>query len=178
MKWVIDGAHSSVDFSVKHLMVSTVKGAFGEVTGTIEFDDAQPTNSEVDAVIQVTSITTRDEKRDGHLKSPDFFDVEKYPTITFKSTKVETISPTEHKVTGDLTIRDVTKEVVLEVDYTGQAKSPFGDTRAGFSAKTSINRKDFGLNWNVALEAGGVMVSEKVNITLDIEAIQQAAVAA
>ena len=178
MKWVIDGSHSSVDFSVKHLMVSTVKGAFGEVTGTIEFDDAHPANSEVDAVIQVGSINTRDEKRDGHLKSPDFFEVEKYPTITFKSTKVETISPTEHKVTGNLTIRDVTKEVVLEVDYTGQAKSPFGDTRAGFSAKTSVNRKDFGLNWNVALEAGGVMVSEKVNITLDIEAVQQAAVAA
>ena len=171
MKWTIDGSHSSADFSVKHLMISTVKGSFSEVSGTIEFDDATPETSSVEATIQAASVHTRDERRDGHLRSADFFDVETYPTITFKSTSVEKVSDSEHKVTGDLTIHGVTKEVVLEVDYTGQAKSPFGDTRAGFTGKTNINRKDFGLNWNAALETGGVMVSDKVVITLDIEAI-------
>ncbi len=178
MKWVIDGSHSSAEFAVKHLMVSTVKGHFSEMAGEIEFDDANPANSAVEATIQVASINTRDEKRDGHLKSAEFFEAEKYPTITFKSTKVEKVSDTDHKVTGNLTIRDVTKEVVMDVEYAGQSKSPFGDTRSGFTGKTTINRKDFGLNWNVALEAGGVMVSEKVNIILEIEAILQVPVAA
>ncbi len=174
-KWIIDGSHSSAGFSVKHLMVSTVRGRFAEVQGEIDFEPGQAGKDYVEATINAASVSTNDEKRDGHLKSPEFFEVEKYPTITFKSKKVEWAGQEEFVVTGDLTIRDVTKEVTMDVEYSGQSKSPFGDTRAGFSARTQINRKDFGLNWNVALEAGGVMVSDKVQIVLDVEAVLQTA---
>ncbi len=173
MTWNIDASHSTVEFSVRHLMISTVKGRFSAFSGTIEFDANNHTVASVDATIDVNSIDTHDEKRDGHLKSPDFFDAATYPTITFKSTKVEKVSDDEFKVTGNLTLHGITKETTLNVTHLGQAKSPFGFTAIGFNASTSINRKDFDLNWNVALEAGGVMVGEKVNISLDVEAIEQ-----
>lgn len=172
MSWTIDTAHSVVEFSVKHLVVATAKGRFTKVSGQAEFDEANPANSWIEATIDASSINTGDEKRDGHLVSPDFFEVEKYPTITFKSKKVEKDGG-DYKITGDLTMHGVTKEVTLQTEYSGQTKNPFsGNIHAGFSAHTSINRKDFDLNWNVALEAGGVMVSEKVNINLEVELIK------
>jgi len=175
MKWNIDSAHSSAEFAVKHMMISTVKGHFSTISGSFDFEEANPHNASVEASIEVASINTRDEKRDGHLSSPDFLDVANYPNITFKSTQVEKTGDNEFKVTGDLTIRDVTKPVVLEVEYNGQSKSPWGTSVAGFSAKTSINRKDFGLSWNVALETGGWLVGDKVNISLEVEGVLQAA---
>jgi polyisoprenoid-binding protein YceI len=171
MNWTIDGSHSLAEFSVRHMMVSTVKGRFQKVSGNIVWDETNPAASSVEATIDATSITTHDEKRDGHLASADFFEVEKYPTITFKSTKVEAKHSDEFKVTGDLTMHGITKEVTLEVEYNGSGKNPWGMTVAGFTAKTSINRKDYGLNWNVALETGGMLVSDKINITLEVEAV-------
>lgn len=171
MNWTIDGSHSLAEFSVKHMMVATVKGRFQNFSGNIVWDETNPANSSVEATLEVASITTNDEKRDGHLASADFFETEKYPTITFVSKKVEAKSGEEFKVTGDLTMHGITKEVVLDVDYNGTGKNPWGMTVAGFSARTSVNRKDFGLNWNVALEAGGMLVSEKINISLEIEAV-------
>jgi polyisoprenoid-binding protein YceI len=176
MSWNIDSAHSEVEFTVKHLMVATVKGRFQKVSGTAEFDETNPAASHVEATIDATSIDTHEANRDGHLRAPDFFDTEKYPTLTFKSTKVEKANDNEYKVTGDLTIKGVTKSVTLDVEYAGQTQNPFSkNTHAGFTAKTSINRKDFGLNWNVALETGGFMVSDKVNINLEIELVAVAA---
>ncbi len=172
MKWTFDPSHTSAEFSAKHLMVSTVKGRFHSVTGSLDFDDAAPEHSSVEATIEAAALNSYDEKRDGHLRSPEFLDVEKYPNITFKSTKVEKKDATTYHVTGDLTIKDVTKPVTLDVEYNGTATPPWGGSkRAGFTATTAINRKDFGLNWNVALEAGGVLVGENVKISLEIEAI-------
>jgi polyisoprenoid-binding protein YceI len=171
MNWTIDKAHSLAEFSVKHMMVTTVKGRFANITGNIIWDEKNPANSSVEATIDATSVTTHDEKRDAHLASADFFEHGKYPTITFKSTKVEAKKADEFKVTGDLTIRGITREVTLDVEYNGTGKNPWGMQVAGFSASTSINRKDFGLNWNAALETGGVLVSDKVKITLEVEAV-------
>jgi polyisoprenoid-binding protein YceI len=172
-KWKFDLAHTSADFSAKHMMITTVRGSFRNVTGSIDFDPANPTAASVEATIDTTSMTsTGVVDRDNHLKSPDFLDVEKYPTITFKSTKVEpNAEGTEAKVTGDLTIRDVTRPVTLNVEYLGQVNSPFGDVRAGFAASTKINREDFGLTWNMALEAGGWLVGKDITINLEVEAI-------
>jgi polyisoprenoid-binding protein YceI len=175
MKWNIDNAHSNVEFAVKHMMISTVKGRFAKFSGSFDFEETSAAADSVEATIEVASIDTRDEKRDGHLSSPDFFDAATFPTITFKSTQIEKTSDNEFKVTGDLTIRDVTQPAVLDVEYNGQSKSPWGMTVAGFSAKTSVNRKDFGLNWNVALETGGFLVGDKINISLEIEGVAQAA---
>lgn len=167
--WEIDPGHSAANFSVRHLMVSNVRGAFGKVTGTVTVDDKDITKSTVDASIDVSTIDTREAKRDEHLKSPDFFDAAKFPAITFKSTKVEKAGD-KLKVSGNLTIHGVTKPVVLDVEGPAKAsKDPWGNTRSGFSATTKINRKDFGLVWNKALETGGVAVGEDVTITLDIE---------
>ena len=174
MSWKIDTSHTSAAFSVRHMMISNVHGQFQTVTGTVEFDENDPLRSVVDVQIDVASLTTRDERRDGHLRSADFFDAEKYPYITFKSRRVEKTDATRGRLIGDLTIRDVTKEVVLDVEYAGQAKSPFGTVNAGFTGRTKINRKDFGLNWNVALETGGVLVGDTVNITIDLEIVKQA----
>jgi polyisoprenoid-binding protein YceI len=171
MNWTIDGSHSLAEFSVKHMMVSTVKGRFQTFTGTINWDETTPANSSVEANIDATSITTHDEKRDGHLVGADFFETDKYPAITFKSTKVEAKSAEDFKVTGDLTLHGVTKEVTMDVEFNGTGKNPWGMTVAGFSGKTSISRKEYGLNWNVALETGGMLVSDKINITLEIEAV-------
>jgi polyisoprenoid-binding protein YceI len=177
MEWKIDNAHSVAEFSVRHMMVANTKGRFQKVDGTVSFDPENIAASSVEATIDVSSITTHDEKRDGHLLSPDFFDVATYPTLTFKSTGVEKVSGDNFTVKGDLTIRDVTRSVTLEVEYNGQGVNPWGVKVAGFTAKTSVSRKDFGLNWNVALETGGVLVGEKVNITLEIEAQAQVAAA-
>jgi polyisoprenoid-binding protein YceI len=173
--WNIDPAHSVAEFKVKHMMISNVKGAFPKVSGVLTFDESDLSKSSVQASIDVASIVTRDEQRDGHLKSADFFDVEKYPTMTFKSTKVTATGAGEGTVEGDLTIRDVTKKVVFAVEGpTEPGKDPWGNTRIGVSATTKISRKDFGLVWNAALETGGVLVGDEVTITLDVQFVKAA----
>jgi polyisoprenoid-binding protein YceI len=175
--WEIDSAHASANFSVRHLMVSNVKGTMGKVTGKVVLDDGDITKSTVDVTIDVKGINTKEPKRDDHLRSKDFFDVEKFPNITFKSTKVEKAGD-KLKVTGDLTIRGTTKPVTLEAMVTNEVKNPFTKaTTRGVTATAKINRKDFGLTWNVALEAGGVMVGEEVEISVDAELIKQEAAA-
>ena len=169
----LDVAHSAAEFSTRHMMVTTVRGSFKKVTGKVVYDKANPAASSVEAVIDTSSITsTGVEQRDGHLKSPDFLDIAKYPTITFKSTKVEPYDGgSKAKVTGNLTIKDVTRPVVLDVEFLGETKGMEGLPHIGFTGTTRINREDFGLTWNMALEAGGWLVGKDVNITLDVEAI-------
>ena len=168
--WNIDPAHTSAQFAVRHLMVSTVRGEFSKVEGAVNFDEQNPTKSSVEATIEVGSINTRVAKRDDHLKSPDFFDAAKYPTITFKSKKIEAAGEGKFKVTGDLTLHGVTKEVVLNVEGSPKpVKDPSGNLRMGGVATTKLNRKDFGLTWNKALETGGVVVGEDIDVTIDVE---------
>ncbi|HEY5220208.1 MAG TPA: YceI family protein [Gemmatimonadaceae bacterium] len=176
--WTIDTTHSTAEFAVKHLMISTVKGRFGKVDGTVSVTDATPAVVAVDVTIPVASIDTREEKRDAHLRSPDFFDAEKFPTITFKSTGFSGSTTAEFQLTGNLTIHGVTRAVTLKGEAAGTVKDPWGGERSGFSAATKINRKDFGLTWNAALEAGGVVVGEEVKISIEVELVKQAAVAA
>jgi polyisoprenoid-binding protein YceI len=172
--WTIDPAHSNVQFSVRHMMLSNVSGEFGKASGTVQGDQAAPTTAVIDATIDATSINTREPKRDEHLKSPDFLDVAKYPTIIFKSKKIELAGAGSFKVTGDLTLHGVTKEVVLDVsDVTPPIKDPMGKTRAGAHATTKIDRKDFGVNWSKTMDNGGLMVGDDVAITIDVEATQQ-----
>lgn len=165
----IDSAHSSAQFSVRHLMISNVRGEFKKVNGTIVYDPQNLAASKIDAVIDANSISTREEKRDAHLRTPDFFDTAKYPTITFKSKSFQKVNG-KLQIKGDLAMHGVTKEVVLEVDGpTSELKDPQGNTRIGASASTKINRKDWGLTYNSALETGGVVIGEEVTITLDIQ---------
>jgi len=172
MRWNIDGSHSTAEFSVRHLMITNVKGRFGTLSGTVDYDPEKPEASQIDVTIDATSIDTRDEKRDAHLRSPDFFDVEKFPSLTFKSTSVKKTDD-GFAATGDLTIHGVTKPVTLEVEGpSDQNKDPWGNTRIGASATAKINRKDFGLNWNAALEAGGVLVGEQVKISIEVSLVQ------
>jgi len=172
--WQIDPAHTNVEFSVRHMMISNVKGQFQKTSGTITISGNDPTSAKIDATIDATSINTRVDKRDAHLKSPAFLDVDKFPTISFKSTKVEAAGPGKWKVTGDLTLHGVTKPAVLDVESTGTpVNDPMGNTRAGASATTKIDRKDFGLTWNQPLETGGVMVGDEVAISIDVEAIKK-----
>jgi polyisoprenoid-binding protein YceI len=171
--WTIDPAHSHVGFSVRHMMISTVKGRFGDVAGTITLAD-DISQSTVEAAIAVDSIDTREPQRDAHLRSADFFDAAQFPTITFKSRRVVPTGTGTFAVTGDLTIKGVTREVVLEVIEEGRGKDPWGGERAGFTAHTAINRRDFGLTYNQVLETGGVLVGEEIKISLDIELIKQA----
>lgn len=173
MTWQIDYSHSDISFSVRHMMISKVNGRFADWSGTIDFDPENPANSTVDVTVQLTSVDTRDEKRDGHLRSPDFFDVVNFPEMTFKSTKVAQDGDDEGKLYGDLTIRGITKPIVLDVEYAGQAQSPWGAISAGFSAVATINRKDWELTWNVALETGGVLVDDKIKIEIELELVQQ-----
>lgn len=173
MSWKIDTAHSEINFTVRHMMISNVRGRFERFEGTVEFDEQNPTNSSVEVKIEAASINTREPQRDAHLKSPDFLDAEKFPYLIFKSKKIEVIDSNHGRIIGDLTIRNVTNEVTLEVEYNGTVKSPFGHTSAGFSATTTINRKDWGLQWNVPLEAGGWLVGETVQINIEIEMIKQ-----
>ncbi len=172
--WAIDASHSSVEFAVKHMVFTTAKGRFGTFSGTIVADETNPANSSVKVIIDVESIDTRDEKRDGHLKSPDFFDAAGHPTMTFVSKSVSDVKGTEFKLAGDLTIRGTTKPVVLDVELVGPIAGPGGKQRVGFTGTTRINRMDYGLKWNNLTEAGGVVVSENVDIILEIEAIQEA----
>ncbi len=168
-KWVIDPDHSVAMFAIRHLMIANVHGHFNKIEGTIYFDPANITLASVEATIDVASICTGIKKRDDHLRSPDFFDVEKYPKILFKSMEVGKITGNNHfKLNGNLTIRGVTRPVTLEVEYAGPIKSPFGATSLGFSVTTIINREDFGMTWNETME-GGVMVGRDVEITLDVE---------
>ena len=169
MTWNIDYAHSEITFSARHMMISKVRGRFEDWAGVVNYDADNPANTTVDITIQTDSINTKEAQRDGHLRSGDFFNAETYPTMTFKSTRVEQDDANSGRLIGDLTIRDVTKEVVLDVEYSGTGQNPWGMTIAGFSASTTINRKDWGLNWNVALEAGGWLVSDKITIEIDLE---------
>jgi polyisoprenoid-binding protein YceI len=178
MAWQIDLAHSEVTFSVKHMMISTVRGKFSRFSGTVDANEQNPAGAQIAVQIEAASLDTGNEQRDTHLRSPDFFDVERFPNITFKSTRIEQRGDSEYAMHGDLTIRDVTKPVVLNVEYAGQAKSPWGVVSAGFSAQTKINRKDWGLNWNVALETGGWLVSDEIRISIEVELQQQAEQAA
>jgi polyisoprenoid-binding protein YceI len=170
--WNIDSAHAHAEFATRHMMVAVVRGGFKNVTGTIEFDPANPEASQVEANIDATTIYSGLVDRDNHLRSADFLDIENYPTITFKSTKVEPTGDNEAKVTGNLTIRGVTRPVVIKAEFLGSVTTPFGDQRVGFSGTTNINREDFGLTWNMAIEAGGVLVGKDVRISLDVEAIK------
>lgn len=171
--WVIDPVHSAGEFAVKHLMVATVRGHFKITGGAIAIDEEDHTASSVTATIDASSLYTREEKRDAHLRSGDFFNTEQHPTITFESTRVEKVSDEEWKVFGNLTILGTTKEVALEVEEGGEIKDPYGKIRRGFTAETTIDRREWGLTYNAALETGGVMVSDKVKITLDIAAVRQ-----
>lgn len=173
MAWQTDYSHSDIQFKVRHMMISKVRGRFEEFEATIDFDPENPTNTTVEVSVPLASINTRDEKRDDHLKSADFFDVENYPHMTFKSTRVEQDDEHHGRLIGDLTIRGVTKEVTLDVEYAGMAKSPWGTMSAGFSASGQLNRKDFGLNWNAALETGGVLVGDEVEINIEVEIVKQ-----
>jgi polyisoprenoid-binding protein YceI len=170
--YTIDPSHSRIGFVARHAMVTKVRGSFNQFDGTGYFDAANPANSHLTLTIQAASIDTRNADRDGHLKSNDFFDMENYPEITFVSTAVEQVDADNYRVSGDLTIKGVTKPVTVDFEYTGTAVDPFGNTRIGFEGQTTVNRKDWGVNWNAALEAGGVLVSEKVTLEFEVSAIR------
>jgi polyisoprenoid-binding protein YceI len=170
-KWAIDPAHSELTFKVKHLMITNVKGEFRNFDVEIDGDDF--TKSPITVTIDAASISTNNDPRDRHLKSGDFFDVEKYPTLKFKSTSFKKVDDNKYALKGLLTIRDVSKEVKLDVELGGISKDPWGNEKAGFSIEGNLNRKDFGLNWNAALETGGVMVSEEVRISADLQFVKQ-----
>jgi polyisoprenoid-binding protein YceI len=173
--WTIDPAHTLVEFSAKHMMITTVKGRFSDVKGTITIDEAQPDRSTVEATINAKSLDTRTEDRDKHLRSADFLDVEKFPTVTFKSRRIQGASNQQgksFKVTGDLTIHDVTREIMLDTTYEGRGKDPWGGERVSFSAETKIDRRDFGVTWNAALETGGVLVSNDIKIQIEVQAVR------
>ncbi len=171
--WNLDPAHSVAEFKVKHMMISNVKGQFAKVTGALTLDESDLTNSRIEALIEADSITTRDNQRDAHLKSADFFHVEKFPTLSFKSTRVRVAGDGELAVEGELTIRDVTRKTLFSVEGpTAPARDPWGNTRVAVSATTKITRKDFGLTWNAALETGGILVGDEVTITLDVQFVK------
>lgn len=171
--WNIDPVHSAAEFKVKHMMISNVKGQFTGLKGVLKLDPDDLLNSKVEATIDAASINSRDAQRDAHLKSPDFFDVEKFPTFSFNSTHVSRSAEAELAVDGDLTIHGITRKVTFEVEGpTAPAKDPWGNTRLGLSATTKINRKDFGLTWNAALETGGILVGDEVTITLDVQFVK------
>jgi polyisoprenoid-binding protein YceI len=177
--WQIDPPHTNAQFAVRHMMVSTVRGQFNKTTGTVTWDGKDFSSAVVDVVIDAASIDTRVQQRDDHLRSADFFDVAKYPTLTFKSTKIEAAGSGKLRMTGDLTIHGVTKPVVFDVDGpSAPLKEQNGGTRVGASATTKISRKDFGLTWNRAIEAGGVVVGDEVAITIDVEMVNKPAAAA
>ena len=177
-KWNFDPVHSHVGFSVRHLMISKVNGHFKSWTGTLLIDEDKPENSSLTVEIDAASIDTKEPQRDDHLRSADFLDAQKFPKITFHSTRVEKKDLEHYRVVGDFTLHGVTREVVLDTEYFGRAKDPWGGERAGFSATTSIERKDYGLTFNMPLDGGGVVVGDKVNITLEVEAVRDVAATA
>ena len=171
--WNLDPAHSVAEFKVKHMMISNVKGRFAKVSGSLRLSESDPANSEIDATIDASSIETGDAQRDAHLKSADFFDVAKFPTLSFRSSQIRFIREGELQLEGDLTIRGVTRKVLFSVEGpTPPAKDPWGNTRLAVSTTARINRKDFGLNWNAALESGGILVGNEVTITLDVQFVK------
>lgn len=171
--WNIDPAHSAAEFKVKHMMISNVKGRFAGIHGSLALDDADVTNSRVEALLDAASIDTREPQRDAHLRSADFFDAEKFPTLSFQSTRVARIGDGELAVTGELTIHGVRRSVVFTVEGpSAPAKDPYGNIRLGLAATTKINRKDFGLTWNAALETGGILVGDEVTISLDVQFVK------
>jgi polyisoprenoid-binding protein YceI len=172
--WKIDASHSGVHFSVRHMVVSKVRGRFSRLEGDIAFDESNLEASKVNVTIDAASIDTNEPKRDDHLRGPDFFDAAKFPKLTFVSTKIEKAYH-GYRVYGELSMHGITRPVVLDAEYLGAAKDPWGNRKAGFSGKTQVDRKDFGLNWNQLLEAGGVLVGEKVDIELEVEAVATAA---
>jgi polyisoprenoid-binding protein YceI len=173
MAWQIDPAHSHIQFSVRHMMISKVRGNFESFSGTIELNEQNPAQTTVEVQVEAASINTRDDQRDGHLKSADFLDAENHPYLTFKSKRVEVTGDETARLVGDLTIRGVSKEVSLDVVFEGQAKSPWGMTSAGFSASTKIDRTDWGLTWNQALETGGILVGDTLSIDIELELVKQ-----
>ncbi|MEW8977652.1 MAG: YceI family protein [Symbiobacterium sp.] len=171
--WVVDPSHSLVEFTVRHLMIARVKGRFTQFEGRIEADPENIPEATIEGTVTAASINTADEARDNHLRSADFFDVEHYPNLTFRSTRIERHGD-GYKMTGDMTIRGVTRPVTFDLEYLGTAKDPWGNEKIGFAATAKINRKDFGLTWNAVLETGGVLVGDEVRIELQIEAAKQA----
>lgn len=173
--WNIDSAHSGINFSVRHMVVSKVRGRFAKYTGSVRLDEKDLTRSTLEAEIDVSSIDTGTPQRDEHLRSSDFFDVERFPTLGYRSQRIEKLSDERYRVLGELTIRGVTREVPLLVEYGGRAIDPWGNERAGFVARASLDRKDFGLGWNQVLETGGVIVGDRVDIDIEIEVVRAAA---
>ncbi len=171
--WVIDPTHTTIGFSVRHAMIAKVRGRFGEFEGSFTIDGANPAASSAQVTIAAASIDTQNPDRDGHLKSPDFLDVEAYPTITFTSTSAS-VQGAQATITGDLTIHGVTRPVTVEYEYIGTSQDPWGNTRIGFEGSAKISRKEFGLTWNAALETGGVLVGDDITFVLDVEAVKQA----
>jgi polyisoprenoid-binding protein YceI len=175
--YTIDPTHSRIGFVARHAMVTKVRGSFNEFSGSGYLDAENPSASHAELTIQAASIDTRNADRDGHLRSNDFFDMETYPEIRFASTSVERVDETTYRVTGDLTIKDTTKPVTVDFEYTGTAVDPYGNQRVGFEGSTTVNRKEWGVNWNAALEAGGVLVSEKVTLEFEVSAVRDTAAA-
>jgi polyisoprenoid-binding protein YceI len=171
--WDLDPAHTRLGFAARHAMVATVRGEFQVFSGVIRIDAADPSRSSAEVEIDAASISTGNDQRDGHLKSPDFLDVENHPKIVFRSSRAEAVSDEEYKLHGELEIRGEARPVVVDLEFQGSSLDPFGNTRAGFEGRTTINRKDWGLTWNVALEGGGILVSEKVKIELDVSAVKR-----
>jgi polyisoprenoid-binding protein YceI len=176
--WNLDTVHSGINFSVRHMVVSKVRGRFTKFSGSVALDEGDLTRSTVEATIDATSIDTGTAQRDDHLRSPDFFDVEHFPQIRFRSTRIEKLGGDRYRLAGELTIRDVTRPVELDAEYGGRGKDPWGNERIGFTVKGSLDRKDFGLHWNQVLETGGVLVSDRVEIELEVQAVRAAAAAA
>jgi len=176
--WIIDAGHSGIHFSARHMLVSKVRGHFEKYSGKLRIDDADMTRSAAEVVIDAASIETGVQERDAHLRSADFLDVENHPVLRFHSTRVERLDESRYRMLGELTIVGVTREVSIEVEYGGRVLDPWGNERIGFAAKASLDRRDFGLTWNQVLEAGGVVVGDRIEITLDLEAIRTAARAA
>jgi polyisoprenoid-binding protein YceI len=174
MAWTIDKSHSRIGFSVKHMMISTVHGQFKDFDGKVDINDSDLTHSHLEGSVQAASVDTQDQNRDAHLRSADFFDAEKYPTLSFVSTRIAKKGEDQYHVTGNLTVKDVTREVTFDVTEEGRGKDPWGGQRIGFTGQLALNRKDFGLTWNVALEAGGWLVHEQVKINIDLEVVQAA----
>lgn len=173
-KWNVDPAHTTLEFSVRHMMISKVKGTFHDFEASVEADPEDLTTADIRFSVDTASIDTRNKDRDAHLKGEDFFDVEKYPKMTFQSTNIVKKGDGEYDVTGDLTIRDTTRPVTFTVTFEGQGKSPWGQEVVGFSGKGTLNRSDFGLKWNAPLETGGVLVGDEVNISIELEATKEA----
>ena len=171
-QWRFDPEHTRVGFSAKHAMITTVRGAFNDVEGVIELDTQDLSRSTVVVRLQAASVDTRNDKRDAHLRSPDFFDVEKYPEIVFTSTTIDEVEEGNFMVVGDLTIRDTTKQVAIPIELLGVQRDPMNNLRAGFEATRRLNRRDYGLEWNLAMDKGGVLVSEKVTLEFEISAIK------